>query len=85
MKVKELIKELKQLNPDLEVGFAYPTGDYWHTRAVRVVENAEEQALLVDEGGHDYPYQQPLNSAGDMIEPDEEDETVKMVVLEQWG
>jgi hypothetical protein len=31
MKVKELIAILSKHNPDDDVHFAYPKGDYWHT------------------------------------------------------
>ena len=31
MKVSDLIDLLKDFNPDLEVHFVYPSGDYWST------------------------------------------------------
>jgi hypothetical protein len=42
VKVKHLIAKLEQFDEDLEVGFEYPSHDYWRTVLVGEVDNVEE-------------------------------------------
>jgi hypothetical protein len=42
MKVRELIEELKNFDPESEVHFAYDYGDRGHTQVAPVIENADE-------------------------------------------
>jgi hypothetical protein len=42
MKVRELIEELKNVDPDSEVHFSYNYGDHWRTQVAPVIENADE-------------------------------------------
>lgn len=43
MKVSDLIKELQAMDPDAQVHFRYPSGDYWRTTLAPAV-------TVVDEG-----------------------------------
>lgn len=42
MTVKELINELSNFNPNMEVKFAYDYGDYWNTEVAKDVRRVEE-------------------------------------------
>lgn len=41
MTVAELIAELQSFNDDMEVKFAYPSGDYWHTTVCDVITSVD--------------------------------------------
>jgi hypothetical protein len=49
MKVKDLIKLLGEHNPEAEVGFSHPSHDYWKTRLVGVIDEAEEAEVTMSE------------------------------------
>ena len=42
MTVEELISELEQFDPNMEVKFAYNYGDYWRTQVAANINNVEE-------------------------------------------
>ncbi len=42
MNVAELIEELKQFDPEMEVHFAYNYGDHWRTTVAPRVDNISE-------------------------------------------
>ena len=41
MKVSELIEELKYMDPDAEVHFAYNYGDHWRTQVAPTVDRVD--------------------------------------------
>lgn len=43
MKVSELIEELQNFDPDMEVKFAYNYGDYWRTTVAQNIRTIDEQ------------------------------------------
>lgn len=45
MKVRELIDELKSMDPDAEVHIAYPSGDHWRTTVAPVLSSADEMQV----------------------------------------
>jgi hypothetical protein len=49
MTVAQLIQKLQNLNPELEVGFAYGYGDYIRTTVVADVSEAEEGEVVYSE------------------------------------
>ena len=49
MKVSELINELKEMDPDAEVHFAYNHGDRWRTQVAPKVRHVEEGAIVWSE------------------------------------
>ena len=49
MKVSELINELKEMDPDAEVHFAYNYGDHWRTQVAPKVRHVEEGAIVWSE------------------------------------
>lgn len=46
MKVRELIERLEDMNPEMEVGFAYPSGDHWRTALLGEIATVEEDKAL---------------------------------------
>lgn len=42
MKVKELIEQLQNMNPNADVHFAYNYGDYWKTTVAPQIDKVEE-------------------------------------------
>lgn len=49
MKVGELIAELETYNPEMEVEFAYGSGDYWGSTIARPVESLREGCVCYSE------------------------------------
>jgi hypothetical protein len=45
MQVKELIEELKYMDPDAEVHFAYNYGDHWRTEVAPKVSRVQSGAV----------------------------------------
>lgn len=41
MKVKDLIQELKCFNPESEICFSYPSGDYWGSELAKEADRVE--------------------------------------------
>jgi len=46
MKVRTLIEQLKQLDPEMEVVKSYDYGDHWHTTVCPFVEYPEEMEIM---------------------------------------
>lgn len=45
MKVRELIRELKAMDPEMEVYFAHPSHDYWRSELASEVERVDEERV----------------------------------------
>lgn len=45
MNVKELIEELRQMDPTAEVHIGYNYGDYWRTTVAPVAETVDEMSV----------------------------------------
>lgn len=71
MKVKELIEELKNFDPEMEVHFSYNYGDHWRTQVAPVAENVDEMPVK-HSGYHNMPK---------LIEDEDEDDECKRVVV----
>lgn len=71
MTVKELMEELMDLDPNMEVKFAYNYGDYWGTE---VASNIRD----VDEGMVKYSSYHKMDKVTDY---DDEDDSIKTVVI----
>jgi|GEM_PF-2164041 hypothetical protein len=67
MTVQQLIDELKMMPSDLEVKFAYPSRDYWHSTIAGDVQNVEEGAVVHSE----------YHSAMVVVDQDDEEEVEK--------
>lgn len=71
MKVKELIEELKNFDPNAEVHFTYNYGDHWRTPVAPAVENVDEYQVK-HSSYHDMPK---------IVEDDEVDDDAPYVVV----
>jgi hypothetical protein len=64
MKVRELIEELKNFDPESEVHFSYNYGDHWRTIVAPAVEHADEEFVT-----HSEYHRMPR-----LLDPDEHEE-----------
>lgn len=71
MTVRELINELKFYDDDMEVEFAYNSGDYWKTTVCK-------QIKTVDKGFVEYSDYHRMNK---LIDEDEEETDAKKEIL----
>ncbi len=46
MRVSELIDLLGNFDPDMEVAFGYPSGDYWHSQLAQTPFDAEIRGVV---------------------------------------
>ena len=46
MTVKELMAELAGCDPDMEVHYAYPSGDYWRRTLTASIDNVGEDNII---------------------------------------
>ena len=74
MKVKDLIEVLKRENPDAEVAFAWPVGDYWDTTAIAPVDTVSEEVVVVEDSGYGYSKRMPRKEI-------DEDDTLEEIVV----
>ena len=71
MKVKDLMRDLEDMNPEAEVHFAYCYGDHWRTEVAPAISR-------VDEGMVAYSQYHQMDK---MIDDDSDEETVRRVVV----
>lgn len=74
MTVAELIEWLKKCDPDQEVHFAYPSGDYWRTKVSEEVGNVNEKLVSWSEYHRKYAIAKNSDST--------DDKTIEVVLLE---
>ena len=49
MKVKDLMRDLEDMNPEAEVHFAYNYGDHWRTEVAPAISRVDEGAVVYSE------------------------------------
>jgi len=74
MKVRELIKELKQFDPEMEVVKSYDYGDHWNTTVCPDIDYPEEQEIK-------YSVYHGMNMLVDSEHEDDDERRTEMVVV----
>ena len=77
MKVAQLIEELKNMDQDAEVHFAYGYGDHWRTTVAPKVTQVSEGLVKFS----DYHRMDKLEDESDMYEEDGDYEGTRRVVV----
>lgn len=73
----ELVELLLDFDDDMEIGFAFPSGDYWRTTIVRTVGEVSEDEIENSE----YHNENVLINRDDLTEEECENEYKRMIVL----
>ena len=81
MTVKDLISELSNFDPDMEVAFAYNYGDYWKTEVASEVESVEELPVTYSSYHNMYKVDEDSKNGGEPADDSEDDNKNKMVVI----
>ena len=77
MQVKDLIEQLKSMNPDAEVHFTYNYGDHWRTKVAPTVDEVYEGLVKRS----DYHRMDKLMDESDMYEDEGDYEGTRRVVV----
>jgi hypothetical protein len=77
MQVKDLIEQLRSMNPDAEVHFSYNYGDHWHTEVAPTVDSVTEGLVKYS----DYHRMDKLMDEDDMYEDEGDFEGTRRVVV----
>ena len=74
----ELIELLVDFDDDTEIGFAFPSGDYWRTTIIRSVGEVSETEIEYS----DYHEENVLVNRDEMDDEENEIEYKRMIVLQ---
>jgi len=77
MQVKDLIEQLRSMNPDAEVHFSYNYGDHWRTEVAPTVDSVTEGVVKYS----DYHRMDKLMDEDEMIEDEGDFEGTRRVVV----
>ena len=77
MQVKDLIEQLRSMNPDAEVHFSYNYGDHWRTEVAPTVDSVTEGVVKYS----DYHRMDRLMDEDEMIEDEGDFEGTRRVVV----
>ena len=77
MQVKDLIEQLRFMNPDAEVHFSYNYGDHWSTQVAPTVDSVTEGVVKYS----DYHRMDKLMDEDEMIEDEGDFEGTRRVVV----
>ena len=77
MQVKDLIEQLRSMNPDAEVHFSYNYGDHWSTQVAPTVDTVDEGLVKYS----DYHRMDRLMDEDEMIEDEGDFEGTRRVVV----
>jgi hypothetical protein len=77
MQVKDLIEQLRFMNPDAEVHFSYNYGDHWRTEVAPTVDSVTEGVVKYS----DYHRMDKLMDEDEMIEDEGDFEGTRRVVV----
>ena len=77
MQVKDLIEQLRSMNPDAEVHFSYNYGDHWSTQVAPTVDTVDEGLVKYS----DYHRRDRLMDEDEMIEDEGDFEGTRRVVV----
>jgi hypothetical protein len=73
--VAELIEALKREDPEAQVGFAYPYGDYWDSKVVQSVRKVRVNEIEWSE------YHRMFRLPSECDDAEETETSIKVVVL----
>ena len=77
MQVKDLIEQLRSMNPEAEVHFSYNYGDHWRTEVAPTVDSVTEGVVKYS----DYHRMDKLMDEDEMIEDEGDFEGTRRVVV----
>ena len=77
MQVKDLIEQLRSMNPEAEVHFSYNYGDHWRTEVAPTVDSVTEGVVKYS----DYHGMDKLMDEDEMIEDEGDFEGTRRVVV----
>jgi hypothetical protein len=82
MKVKDLMRDLEDMNPEAEVHFAYCYGDHWRTEVAPAISRVDEGAVVYSEYHRmDKMLEEEYDTEFDDDGNEVKDETLRRVVV----